>query len=623
MAKKQFDDDLLTGSSIKGADDKKASKEQKKALKAKKVKEKNDSKRAEIKKEMDALKEKKSSTDNAAEIEALDKKIKALSAKYSAVGSDAGVSIAPRTKKIITSVICVVLVVALLVTYVATGAVRKGFVSSLNLPAKCFTGLTVTNGEQKAKVKVATYNFYFASQYNTLKNTKSQYEQYGLDAKEMGLDVDFEKPLSKQTYTDSETNETMTWAEHMHDLTVDAIENTYTYYLAAVAANDGEEPEITEDQKTELEETVTSYTETANKNGYTLSGYLTLAMGHGVTEEVFRTESTRQYIASNYQSDLSSGLGGAEYTDEQINAYKDEHLAELQTVDLKVFECESEDDAVAFKNALNDDGSNFAELCTEYATTDFNKRAYADESYSTEIGVTRATLQNKGYAISSAAEHTHEEGEEHSEDEELEYPGLDWVFSTDRQAGDVYQYSTSVVYVINPVSLTDRKTVNVRHILISPITDEDDTTAATDATEEQWTTAHETATKILAEWSEGEKTADSFGKLATQYTADTGSASTGGLYENVITGQMVNPFSVWCFDASRNAGDTAIVRSDFGYHIMYFVGENDQTVWQYSAQQALASTDGTAAIEDLEEEYTVKENWFGSRYFEKDVDIDS
>ena len=38
---------------------------------------------------------------------------------------------AKRTKKIATSVIAVVVVVALLVTYVATGTVRKGFISYL------------------------------------------------------------------------------------------------------------------------------------------------------------------------------------------------------------------------------------------------------------------------------------------------------------------------------------------------------------------------------------------------------------------------------------------------------------------------------------------------------------
>ena len=50
---------------------------------------------------------------------------------------------------------------------------------------------------------------------------------------------------------------------------------------------------------------------------------------------------------------------------------------------------------------------------------------------------------------------------------------------------------------------------------------------------------------------------------------------------------MVNSFSAWCFDSSRKAGDTAIVKSDFGYHIMYFVGTGKLTAWQYAAKTAL------------------------------------
>ena len=87
--------------------------------------------------------------------------------------------------------------------------------------------------------------------------------------------------------------------------------------------------------------------------------------------------------------------------------------------------------------------------------------------------------------------------------------------------------------------------------------------------------------------------------------------------------KMVNSFSAWCFDSSRKAGDTAIVKSDFGYHIMYFVGTGKLTAWQYAAKTALASADSTSATEKLEKDYTIKVNWFGSRYFEKDVDIDN
>ncbi len=535
--------------------------------------------------------------------------------------SAGGIKIAKRTATIIKSAVCIVIVIALLAAYVATGTVRKGFIASLSLPAQTLTGVTVSNGDQKAKVKVSTYNFYYASTYNSLKSQQEQYEQYGLDMSQLGLDVDFTEKLSKQTYTDKETNKEMTWAEHLDEMVLDAIESTYTYYLAAVEANGGEEPEITQDQKDQLEETIKSYTETANQYGYTLSGYLVRAMGKGVTEKVFRTESIRQYIATNYKTELTTDVESKEYTADDVNKYKDEHTADLLAVDIKLFEADSEDNAKAFKDELKADGSNFAELAAKYSTDDFNKKAYTEDGFTTELGVTKAVLQSKQVAIATADPHEHEEGEEHSDDEEQTYSGLDWLFSADRKAGDIYQHSTSVVYVITPAAITNAETVNVRHILIAPETADD--ASVTDATDEQWKAAYSKAEEILNNWKSGDATEDSFAELAKENTTDTGSQDNGGLYENVIPGQMVNPFSAWCFEAGRKTGDTAIVRSAYGYHIMYYVGTTGEKVWEYNAKQALASADGASQSEKLEEEYTLKVNWFGSRYFEKDVDIDN
>ncbi len=535
--------------------------------------------------------------------------------------SAGGIKIAKRTATIIKSAVCIVIVIALLAAYVATGTVRKGFIASLSLPAQTLTGVTVSNGDQKAKVKVSTYNFYYASTYNSLKSQQEQYEQYGLDMSQLGLDVDFTEKLSKQTYTDKETNKEMTWAEHLDEMVLDAIESTYTYYLAAVEANGGEEPEITQDQKDQLEETIKSYTETANQYGYTLSGYLVRAMGKGVTEKVFRTESLRQYIATNYKTELTTDVESKEYTADDVNKYKDEHTADLLAVDIKLFEADSEDNAKAFKDELKADGSNFAELAAKYSTDDFNKKAYTEDGFTTELGVTKAVLQSKQVAIATADPHEHEEGEEHSDDEEQTYSGLDWLFSADRKAGDIYQHSTSVVYVITPAAITNAETVNVRHILIAPETADD--ASVTDATDEQWKAAYSKAEEILNNWKSGDATEDSFAEFAKENTTDTGSQDNGGLYENVIPGQMVNPFSAWCFEAGRKTGDTAIVRSAYGYHIMYYVGTTGEKVWEYNAKQALASADGASQSEKLEEEYTLKVNWFGSRYFEKDVDIDN
>lgn len=532
------------------------------------------------------------------------------------------VKISANTAKAIKSVVAVVVVVAILVAYVATGAVRKGFIHSTLQWTTGITAVTVTADDgEKIKVPVSAYNYYYAMTYNNLKSTQQQYEQYGLDLEEMGLDVDFEKKLSAQKTTNDD-DEVITWAQNLQDMVVESIKNTYTYYNEAVKANNGEVPEITEEQQQEIDEAMSQYKEQAEKYGYTLSGYLVRALGKGVTESVYRQEAARSYIAQNYSETLSTEISETEYTDEQINTYKDEHIDDFQSVSIRIFEASTEDVAKEFAGKLNANASNFTDLCAEYAEEGFDKSYYTEAGASTYLYATKAVLQNAGFAIATA-EHNHAEGEEHSDDEELEYPGLDWLFSADRKAGDVNQYSTSVVYVIAPAALADVNTVNVRHILISPVdTTEDSSASAKTATDEQWATALETAQGILDEFNKGDKTAESFGELAKANSTDTGSASNGGLYENVYPGQMVPTFNTWCFE-NRSVGDTAIVKSEFGYHIMYFEGVNDQKAWHLSAEQALTSENSKTEAEKLSDAYKADLSWFGSRYVEIDTDIDA
>ena len=54
---------------------------------------------------------------------------------------------------------------------------------------------------------------------------------------------------------------------------------------------------------------------------------------------------------------------------------------------------------------------------------------------------------------------------------------------------------------------------------------------------------------------------------------DTGSAANGGKYENVTIGSMVEEFEDWSVDAKRKAGDVEMIETDYGVHIMYYVGK--------------------------------------------------
>lgn len=530
-----------------------------------------------------------------------------------------GKGVSKSTKKIISSVVAVVLVVALVAGYFLTGFCRNGILATFSVPQKVLTAATITDGEgNKHNVKVSTYNYYYSITYNNLYSTQQQYGEYEIDLDEVGLNVDFDKKLDKQTTTNAD-GEVITWSQYLEDSVMESIRTTYLYYYEAVAENGGEEPEITEAQKTELEETLKSYKETANKYGYTLNAYLKASMGKGVNEKTFVRESTIAYIADNYKAEYQAELASTTYTDADIEAYRDEHIADLVSVDAQIFECDSEDDAIAFRAELKADGSNFAELCVKYSEDEFSKKVFADANWTKEIASTKSDLKNKGYAIATAAEHTHEEGETHSENEAGLYPGLDWLFSEERKAGESYQYSTTVVYLTRPAGLSDVTTVDVRHILVSPA---DNSSNATKASDEEWAAALTKAQGILDQYNAGEKTSESFAELAKANSLD-GSASKGGLYENVYPNQMVSSFNAWCFDGARQHGDVDIVKSQYGYHIMFFEEANEDAVWEYNAKQTLASTDSNELFSALDEEYTIKVNSFGSLYFQKDVDIDS
>ena len=120
--------------------------------------------------------------------------------------------------------------------------------------------------------------------------------------------------------------------------------------------------------------------------------------------------------------------------------------------------------------------------------------------------------------------------------------------------------------------------VDFRHILLIPEADpklEETITVAEDGTvsapEEAWIRCEETAEKLLKNWQKKNRgTEATFGETAHHQSRDTGTAATGGLYQNVRKGQMLAEIDAWCFDPLRQTGDTVVLRSPYGIHILYF-----------------------------------------------------
>lgn len=131
------------------------------------------------------------------------------------------------------------------------------------------------------------------------------------------------------------------------------------------------------------------------------------------------------------------------------------------------------------------------------------------------------------------------------------------------------------------------KTVDLRHILLIP----ENAQIAEDGTvtcgEDAWNVCHTKAQSLVEKWQKAIKNTkyanqtpvdpavSRFSEIAAQNSADEGSRANGGLYVNIRQGQLTEVLDNWCFDPARQYGDYEILRSDCGYHIVFFAGATE------------------------------------------------
>ena len=155
---------------------------------------------------------------------------------------------------------------------------------------------------------------------------------------------------------------------------------------------------------------------------------------------------------------------------------------------------------------------------------------------------------------------------------------------TDQELEDYFnQHKTDLE--ANGIGKDSGNVVDVRHILIMPEGGTKDESGNVTYTDMEWAACLAKAEKLLDEWKAGKADENSFAELANQHSEDPGSNTAGGLYQNVYKGQMVEPFENWCFDETRQAGDTGLVKTTYGYHIMYYVSAQPQ--WEYYCREEI------------------------------------
>lgn len=150
-----------------------------------------------------------------------------------------------------------------------------------------------------------------------------------------------------------------------------------------------------------------------------------------------------------------------------------------------------------------------------------------------------------------------------------------------------------------------KETMNygVRHILIAPEggtkSEDGKTTTYSDA---EWEACRQAAQDILDQWKAGEATAESFGALAKEKSTDPGSKDNGGLYEGLDENtSFVEPFKQWYLDESRQVGDAGLVKSDYGYHVMYL--DSAKLIWADKVKEILEYNESGEFVNEALEKY--------------------
>lgn len=173
-------------------------------------------------------------------------------------------------------------------------------------------------------------------------------------------------------------------------------------------------------------------------------------------------------------------------------------------------------------------------------------------------------------------------------------------------------------YLENAESFAESRVLNVnnvtvRHILIGPEGEPDVVTGQ--YSEEAWAAAEAKINDIYARWQEN-PTEENFSAMATELTHDTASAESGGLYEDFTTNAMVPTFSDWCFDQTRQPGDTGIVKSDYGYHLIYFVEQTETRGWLEIVREQYVNEQLSALVAAAVEQYPIKVDYAQIRIFD-------
>lgn len=519
-----------------------------------------------------------------------------------------------------------------------TGKLKKvGFILLAVAIAAIIIGLNVWNFvkdsgfSERRTVAIETENFsvseaqmyyYFYSQYQSTYNSLAG---YGLDPSVYGLTAGQSLKNQKCTF-----DSTKTWFQYFMETAMTNVQEQ----LALCEAAKAEGLELTDADNEEIENMLESIEKNAKTQGYTLKNYLKANYGKVVSVSDVEKSLELEMLATKY---LEKKLDKVDVSYDALKAIYDKDTDKYDTVDYATFTFDfndiydvlikdkNADDTTEDEDAKADDESEDKdeELDPEVKTEAVKiAKEYSEKlSKVTDIKSFEEVLKDFYVNVMKQSEETAKktladakhvvEGAYYKEGDEQ----LAWLFGKDDAAdvkvGAVKTFTeteehdheegddhTDLAEIYTVILVTRTRgtvegvtSVDVRHILFSTDTYKDDSEV----------------NKIYEQWKKDGAKEDDFAKLAEKYTEDDGSKFNGGLYEGVTEGQMVDEFNDWIFDKERKAGDHGIVKTSYGWHMMYYVEGLEE--WASTIKAELQSEASEEAVEAASDKYEAKINY--------------
>ena len=410
----------------------------------------------------------------------------------------------------------------------------------------------------------------------------------------MGIDPTL--PLGEQAY-----NEELTWADYFIE---SAVEQAKSEYLLAAAA-EAEGFTLSDDELLAMENTISTISMYAALYGYSdVDTYLRATYGPGADEASYRKYQEKSVLAAAYYEAHQNDLV---VDDTAIRAYEENRYNEFSSYSFATYHLgytdyltggtEAEDGTVVYteaeKEAARAAAKADAELLAQATTVEELDKAIAGLAINKDsLTASSSVFNNSLYSSISTiyrdwlTDDTRKEGDSKA----IAY---DSVVTDDAGVESTVTNDYYVVLYLGSEN-NEVKMANVRHILVDfqgGTTDDNGTTTYSD---EEKATAKASAEAILAELTaDGTVTEEEFSDMATNKSADTGSSANGGLFENITPeeGVYVEAFKNWAMDPTRTAGETGIIETEYGYHVMYYVGDAELSYRDYMIkEQIIAET---------------------------------